>query len=102
VLKATKSMELMRKEFPNLEQELQQTKTKFEQVDPQKMDESLRGMREERDELKKRINVNVDAMFESTERKHQELLMKRDTLVENKAHIEDTISKLDLEKNKDL
>jgi|LauGreDrversion4_2_1035121.scaffolds.fasta_scaffold748289_1 hypothetical protein len=66
------------------------------------MDESLKGMREERDELKKRINVNVDAMFESTERKHQELLMKRDTLVENKAHIEDTISKLDLEKNKDL
>ena len=34
------------------------------------MDESLRVMRDERDELKKRINVNVDAMFESTERKH--------------------------------
>ena len=28
--------------------------------------------------------------------------MKRDTLVENKAHIEDTITKLDIEKNKDL
>lgn len=41
-------------------------------------------------------------MFENTEKKHQDLLMKRATLVENKAHIEETIKQLDIEKNKDL
>jgi len=41
-------------------------------------------------------------MFEKTEKWHEELLLKKDTLEQNKLHINDTISKLDIEKNKDL
>ena len=66
------------------------------------MEEEIRELKEQHSELKKRINVNIELMFENTEKKHQDLLMKRETLVQNKAHIEETIKKLDIEKNKDL
>jgi structural maintenance of chromosome 2 len=52
--------------------------------------------------LKKKVNVNIDMMFEKTSKWHEELLRKRTTLIENKRHIEETIRQLDVEKNKDL
>jgi hypothetical protein len=55
------------------------------------MEEEISELKEQHLDLKKRINVNIELMFETTEKKHQDLLMKRATLVENKAHIEETI-----------
>ncbi len=52
--------------------------------------------------MKKKVNVNIEMMFEKTSKWHEELLRKRTTLIENKRHIEETIRQLDIEKNKDL
>jgi structural maintenance of chromosome 2 len=41
-------------------------------------------------------------MYEKTEKWHQDLLLKKATLTENKRHIKETIDQLDIEKNKDL
>ena len=41
-------------------------------------------------------------MFDKTDKWHQELIRKKETLAENKAHLEETIKQLDIEKNKDL
>lgn len=41
-------------------------------------------------------------MYDKTEKWHQELLRKKEVLIQNKANIEDTIKKLDVEKNKDI
>jgi hypothetical protein len=41
-------------------------------------------------------------MFEKTEKWHEELILKKETLLKNKKHMEDTINGLDIEKNKDL
>ena len=66
------------------------------------MVEELQVLTTQRDELKKRVNVNIELMFEKTQKWHQELLLKRDTLIQNKESIEQTIKQLDVEKNKDL
>ena len=59
-------------------------------------------MTTQRDELRKRVNFNIELMFEKTQKWHQELLLKRDTLIQNKESIVETIRQLDDEKNKDL
>lgn len=48
------------------------------------------------------MNFNIELMFEKTQKWHQELLLKRDTLIQNKESIVETIRQLDDEKNKDL
>lgn len=53
-------------------------------------------------DLKKRINVNIELMYEKTEKWRQELEQKRETLIANKQDIVETIHKLDAEKNKDI
>jgi chromosome segregation ATPase len=71
-------------------------------LDPQKLEEQISQLREEHSDLKKRINVNIELMYDKTEKWHQELLMKKETLQQNKVSIEETIKGLDIEKNKDI
>lgn len=92
----------MLKENPNLNFEVVSGRYKFEEMDPNKIEATLKDLQEKYDDLKKKVNVNIDMMFEKTSKWHEELLRKRSTLIENKKHIEDTIKQLDVEKNKDL
>lgn len=92
----------MLKENPNLSFEVVSGRYKFEEMDPNKIEATLKDLQEKHDDLKKKVNVNIDMMFEKTSKWHEELLRKRSTLIENKKHIEDTIKQLDVEKNKDL
>jgi hypothetical protein len=55
------------------------------------MVEELQALTTQRDELKKRVNVNIELMFEKTQKWHQELLLKRDTLIQNKESIIESI-----------
>lgn len=75
---------------------------KFDEMDPAKIEDQLKVLQEQYEDLKKKVNVNIDMMFEKTSKWHEELLRKRTTLIENKRHIEETIRQLDVEKNKDL
>lgn len=75
---------------------------KFDEMDPAKIEDQLKVLQEQFEDLKKKVNVNIDMMFEKTSKWHEELLRKRTTLIENKRHIEETIRQLDVEKNKDL
>jgi len=92
----------MLKENPNLNFEVVSGRYKFDEIDPNKIEAVLKDLQEKYDDLKKKVNVNIDMMFEKTSKWHEELLRKRSTLIENKKHIEDTIRQLDIEKNKDL
>jgi len=57
---------------------------------------------EENDDLKKRVNLKVDAMFEDTEKAYVELQRKKEVTSENKKQFEDTIHQLDEQKNRDI
>ena len=81
----------MLKENPNLNFEVVSGRYKFEEMDPNKIEATLKDLQEKYDDLKKKVNVNIDMMFEKTSKWHEELLRKRSTLIENKKHIEDTI-----------
>ena len=81
----------MLKENPNLNFEVVSGRYKFEEMDPNKIEATLKDLEEKYDDLKKKVNVNIDMMFEKTSKWHEELLRKRSTLIENKKHIEDTI-----------
>ena len=59
-------------------------------------------MRVENDELKKRINLKVDAMFEKTEGQYLELQKKKETTRGNRERFEKTILELDELKNREL
>lgn len=74
----------------------------FSHVDPLKLSDEVKSKTEEREQLKKRVNFTVDAMFERTQRWHEETIRKRDLLTLNKSKLEETIKELDLLKNKDL
>lgn len=99
---AKETLEKMLKENPNLNFEVVSGRYKFDEIDPNKIEAVLKDLQEKYDDLKKKVNVNIDMMFEKTSKWHEELLRKRSTLIENKKHIEDTIRQLDIEKNKDL
>ena len=92
----------MLKESPNLNFEVMSGRYKFDEMDPAKIEDQLKVLQEQYEDLKKKVNVNIDMMFEKTSKWHEELLRKRTTLIENKRHIEETIRQLDVEKNKDL
>lgn len=81
----------MLRENPNLNFEVASGRYKFEEMDPNKIDATLKDLQEQYDDLKKKVNVNIDMMFEKTSKWHEELLRKRSTLIENKKHIEETI-----------
>jgi structural maintenance of chromosome 2 len=71
-------------------------------MDPGKIEVRIAELKEKFEDLRKKVNVNIELMYEKTSKWHEELIRKRQTLQENKANIEDTIRKLDIEKNKDL
>jgi len=64
--------------------------------------EENRRLKEENENLKKRINLKVDAMFEKTESQYLELQKKKDLTAVNKKNFEDTIQELDDLKNKEI
>jgi structural maintenance of chromosome 2 len=92
----------MLKDSPNLNFEVMSGRYKFDEMDPVKIEDQLKVLQEQFEDLKKKVNVNIDMMFDKTSKWHEELLRKRTTLIENKRHIEETIRQLDVEKNKDL
>lgn len=71
-------------------------------MDPGKIEVRIAELKEKFEDLRKKVNVNIELMYEKTSKWHEELIRKRQTLQENKANIEETIKKLDIEKNKDL
>jgi structural maintenance of chromosome 2 len=71
-------------------------------MDPGKIEVRITELKEKFEDLRKKVNVNIELMYEKTSKWHEELIRKRQTLQENKANIEETIKKLDIEKNKDL
>jgi hypothetical protein len=60
-------------------------------LDPKSIEDEISKLKEKHLDLKKRINVNIELMFDKTDKWHQELIRKKETLAENKAHLEDTI-----------
>ena len=74
----------------------------FEKMNMNKMREECRKLREENEQLGKRINLKVDAMFEKTESQYLDLQRKKATTEENKHKFQDTIKELDLLKKKEM
>ena len=58
-------------------------------------------LKAEIEEKKTRVNFKVDAMFEDTQSQYSRLLLKKDTLEENKKSVEETIEFLNEKKNED-
>lgn len=100
--RARKAIENVKKDFPNIDSEIQQTKSKFDQIDPQKLEQEIAQLQDDHLNLKKRINTQIELMFEKTESWHNELLQKKQTLSANKEAIEQSIAELDELKNKDI
>ena len=78
------------------------TKYNFKHIDHQKLQEEIHGLQEQKEDLKKRVNFSVDALFEQMTARHIELMQKRDVTLMNKQEIEKVIKELDFEKNKDV
>ena len=64
------------------------SRTKFDQINPLKILEDIKDLDEQLSELRKKQNPNIELQFDKTEKWHDELLRKRETLKENKMHIE--------------
>ncbi len=67
-----------------------------------KIKEELKKLREENDQLRKRVNLKVDTMFERTEAQYFELQKKKEITIDNRKNFEDTIAELDELKNREL
>lgn len=59
-------------------------------------------MEDQRDELKKRINPSVEALFDMNCKRHEELIRKRQIIQQNKEQLEQAITVLDAERQKDV
>lgn len=59
-------------------------------------------MKEKREELKKRVNPSVEALFDMNCKRHEELIRKRDIIRQNKEQLESAIADLDKERQKDV
>lgn len=67
---AMEKLEQMKTEYPNLAMELHNTKLRFDQMDPNQIVQELEQLMGQRDDLKKRVNVNIELMFEKTQKWH--------------------------------
>lgn len=74
----------------------------FKQMDIPKMRESVKQLKAQIEEKKKRVNFKVDAMFDDTNSQYEKLMMKKDTIEENKKQVEETIVYLNKKKNEEL
>lgn len=77
---ATETVQKMLKDNPNLQFEVNSGKYKFDEIDPNKIEHKLAELNEKHEDLKKKVNVNIELMFEKTSKWHEELLRKRTTL----------------------
>ena len=84
---ARKLVEEIRRCYPAIEQEISLSKPKHDQFDPSKAEEEISRLKEVYNELKKRVNMNIELMYEKTEKQHQEILIKRQTLFDNKEQL---------------
>lgn len=56
----------------------------FKQMDIHAKRQSVKQLKAEIEEQKKRVNFKVDAMFDDTNSQYEKLLMKKETIEENK------------------
>ena len=59
-------------------------------------------MKEEKEDLSKRINPSISESYEKTVKTQEELIHKKEVAKENKKKLEDLIKELDNEKNRDV
>jgi structural maintenance of chromosome 2 len=64
--------------------------------------ESTKCLKVDVEQQKKRVNFKVDAMFDDTNSRYEQLMTKRDTIEENKRQVEKTIEYLNQQKNEEL
>lgn len=74
----------------------------FKQMDIHAKRQSVKQLKAEIEEQKKRVNFKVDAMFDDTNSQYEKLLMKKETIEENKKQVEETIVYLNQKKNEEL
>ena len=74
----------------------------FKQMDIHAKRQSVKQLKAEIEEQKKRVNFKVDAMFDDTNSQYEKLLMKKETIEENKKQVEETIVYLNEKKNEEL
>ena len=77
----------MLKDFPWIAQEQQffgQGNYDFKRMDIRGKKEEIKNLKSTLEEKKKRVNFKVDAMFDDTNSKYEELLKKREILENNK------------------
>ena len=74
----------------------------FKQMDIHAKRQSVKQLKAEIEEQKKRVNFKVDAMFDDTNSQYEKLLMKKETIEENKKQVEETIVYRNEKKNEEL
>lgn len=74
----------------------------FKRMDIHALRERVKHLKATIDEKKKRVNFKVDSMFDDTNAQYQKLLMKKETIEENKKQVEETIVYLNAKKNEEL
>ena len=56
----------------------------FKEMDIHALKERIKSLKAKIEEQKKRVNFKVDAMFDDTNNQYEKLLMKKETIEENK------------------
>ena len=74
----------------------------FKDIEPYQLSEEISNMEAERDELKKKFDPRVEELAQKNQEMYSELERKRDTISADKGKLEETINKLDQERNKDI
>ena len=78
------------------------TQYDFKDIEPIKLEEDIKKLEEEKEELSKRINPAISEMFEKTNKWQNDVLSKRAIAQQNKDQLEKAIQELDIEKNRDV
>ena len=66
----------------------------FKEMDIHALKERIKCLKAKIEEQKKRVNFKVDAMFDDTNIQYEKLLMKKETIEENKKSIQATLEYL--------
>lgn len=78
----------------------QRTNNDFEKMNIGKFVEEKQKCFEQNEDLKKRVNMKIDVMYETTERSYKELRRKIDNVKDNKKQLKKIPIDLDKQKNK--
>ena len=68
-------------------------------MDIHALKERIKSIKAKIEEQKKRVNFKVDAMFDDTNNQYEKLLLKKETIEENKKQIQATLAYLNDKKN---